>query len=154
MKPLHSLILILALASPQISWAEDYLPIQRLEKEVLRLENDILALTRVIREQNKRIEALERQLSSDVTSPSPQPRAPSMSSSSPRGWHNSASWSRIKRGMSESQVVSTLGQPTAVDVIVSSHRTLFYRGEVDGSFVSGNVKLHEDRVWEVNEPVF
>jgi hypothetical protein len=57
--------------------------------------------------------------------------------------------------MSESQVISILGPPTNVDRTIGSMPILFYKGEVPGSgFVSGNVKLSEDRVYLVNKPVF
>lgn len=119
-----------------------------------QLENDITIFKRTVVEQGQRIEALERQLSSGA-SPSSPPRSSSPQSSvAARGWHNPASWSRVKDGMSESQVMSILGQPTSVENI-GSHRTLFYRGEVgSGGFVSGNVKISQDRVYLVNEPVF
>jgi hypothetical protein len=56
---------------------------------------------------------------------------------------------------SQTQVVSILGKPTALENSVTTYFTLFYRGSVPGSgFVSGNVKLVDDRVYEVNKPVF
>ena len=69
-------------------------------------------------------------------------------------WKNPSSWNGVSNGMSERQVISILGKPTSAEN-VGSFRTLFYRGDVAGSgFVSGNVKLDEDRVWIVNKPVF
>lgn len=57
--------------------------------------------------------------------------------------------------MSEAQVMSILGRPTSVEAMGGIFKTLFYRGEVAGSgSVSGNIKLQDDRVWQVNTPVF
>ena len=69
-------------------------------------------------------------------------------------WKNPSSWDKVRDGMSESQVISILGEPTTTKDL-GSMRTLFYRGKVeDSGFVSGNVKLDEDRVWDINKPVF
>ena len=58
------------------------------------------------------------------------------------------------RARSESQVVGILGKSTSVEN-VGPFRTLFYRGNVPGSgSVSGNIKLTDDRVWQINKPVF
>ena len=74
----------------------------------------------------------------------------------PPKWHTPSNWDRIKDGMSETQVISVLGSPTSTESIgAGEYSYLFYRGEVPGSgFVSGNVRLTYDRVWEVNKPVF
>jgi len=70
------------------------------------------------------------------------------------GWITPHNWSRLQEGMSQQQVQRFLGPPTSMES-VGSYRTLFYRGEVPGSgFISGNVKLNDDRVWDINVPVF
>lgn len=144
MKPIRSLSVVLALACSQVIGAKDASRIQQLEK-------DIAVLKRTVVEQSKRIEALERQLPPAASAPS---RSPSkQSDSTRRGWNNPASWSRVKYGMSQSQVVSILGQPTSIEDM-GSVRTLFYRGEVNGRLVSGNVRLADDRALVVNAPVF
>lgn len=89
---------------------------------------------------------------SSVTLVSPKPKADTRAESPPE-WHTPSNWDRIKDGMSEKQVISILGRPTSTKNIL--YRTLFYRGEVTGSgFVSGNVELWNDRVRQVNKPVF
>jgi hypothetical protein len=56
--------------------------------------------------------------------------------------------------MSRAQVEAILGHPTSVDTAIT-YQTLFYRGLVPGSgSVTGTVELHDDRVWQVNIPVF
>ena len=70
-------------------------------------------------------------------------------------WHKGANWNSVKRGMSRLQVETILGKPTSVKTL-GNHITLHYRGERSGSgYVSGNVKLNDDdRVWDINRPVF
>lgn len=130
---------------------------------------DVRELQRMIEDQNKTIASLESVLrqQEQLTRMTPQQERssegavgePHVSSSPPsaRGglpWHRAEAWRRLKDGMSERQVLSILGNPTSTKDL-HPFRTLFYRGEVTGSgFVSGNVQLQEDRVWQVNVPVF
>ena len=83
---------------------------------------------------------------------------PDVPSSSSPPWHNPDAWKRVKSGMSKSQVVSILGSPTSSKSIgsgVDAMMKLYYRGEVPGSgFVSGNVSIHDDRVYGIDAPVF
>ena len=120
---------------------------------------EVALLKRAVVEQERRILQLEKMLQrspSKMTSArsitQPQPITSRQALSEP--WHYETYWRRIKDGMSESQVIKILGKPTGVKDI-GPFRTLFYRGEVRGSgFVSGNVELSDDRVWQVNTPVF
>ncbi len=126
-------------------------------ERVRQLQQDVDVLNSTVREQNRRIEALERVLServpaisSTITNATPTQEI----SSARQPWHDGKSWGLVKKGMSEAQVISILGPPTSVDA-VGGFKTLFYRGEVSGSgSVSGNIKLQDDRVWQVNTPVF
>jgi hypothetical protein len=69
------------------------------------------------------------------------------------GWKESSNWEKIKNGMSEKQVIAILGKPTSISDGV--FRILYYQGEVPGSgYVSGNVKLTDDRVYLLEKPVF
>ncbi len=125
---------------------------------------EIALLNRVIAEQDRRITDLEKALTTlPVTSVRSTPsssagqalgRQAAMGRPSSDSWKAPAVWEKVKDGMSQAQVVAILSQPTSVESL-GSFRTLFYRGEVSGSgFVSGNVKLTDDRVWMVNKPVF
>ncbi|MFQ2006792.1 hypothetical protein ACK34G_15935 [Aeromonas veronii] len=139
------LFLLLTLG-PSTLWADDAVRIRQLEE-------DIRILKRTVIDQSERIDALERQLSTSAPASTIGKRSPAPAGTVTGGWHSPANWGRVKDGMSQSQVVSLLGQPTSIENI-GPYRTLFYRGEVNGSFVSGNAKLTDDRVWQVNEPVF
>ena len=124
---------------------------------VRQLEQDVNLLKRTVSEQAMRIERLER----EVRGPSSGTDAGGAAPSQPRiaisltPWHDRKSWGSVKNGMSEAQVMTILGRPTSAEAVGDSIKTLFYRGEVPGSgSVSGNIKLHDDRVWQVNIPVF
>ena len=69
-------------------------------------------------------------------------------------WKAPAAWKRLRKGMSSAQVIGILGKPTSVET-VGPYRTLFYQGDVPGSgSVTGTIKLQDDRVWQINTPVF
>ena len=122
------------------------------EDQLQSIVTEVALLKRVVVEQERRILQLEKIVQS-ITQPQPQPITSRQALSTP--WHSETYWRRIKDGMSESQVIKILGKPTDVKGHAVSLRTLFYRGEVRGSgFVSGNVWLSDDRVWQVNTPVF
>ncbi|MGI9346613.1 MAG: hypothetical protein ACR2PV_01325 [Gammaproteobacteria bacterium] len=78
--------------------------------------------------------------------------------SSEYGWHKKSSWDKLKKGMSEQQVISILGPPTKIDKeTYFDTRKLYYQGEVKNSgYVSGNVSInkHSDRMSGSWPPVF
>ena len=123
-------------------------------------EDRIASLQREIAAQAQRISRLEAEVARLTAAlgvtPAPQPTG-ARSRVAPRGaWMTAAPWGRIKRGMSERQVISILGSPTKREVD-SIKITLFYQGEVaDSGYVSGNIQLwlDDNRVWSINRPVF
>ncbi|MBI3044198.1 MAG: hypothetical protein HYY78_15365 [Betaproteobacteria bacterium] len=126
-------------------------------ERVRHIEREIQILKKALEDQGRRIELLERAIQGP--SQAVEPTAPTGAQNQPPSfsaypWHDKNSWGRVKDGMSEAQVMSILGRPTSVNT-VGGFKTIFYRGEVAGSgSVSGNVKLQDDRVWQVNKPVF
>jgi hypothetical protein len=123
---------------------------------------EIALLKRVVAEQDKRIGELEKLVKmlqsiqqgkpGPVTGREENTQVGVQALATP--WKSPSVWERVKNGMSQEQVVALLGRPTSVEN-AGSFRTLFYRGDVVGSgFVSGNIKLDDDRVWQVNKPVF
>ena len=55
--------------------------------------------------------------------------------------------------MSQQQVEAILGSPTSVE-IVSSWRTLFYKGYASGSFLVGKVTLYDGQLSYTKSPAF
>ena len=147
------------------------------DKKVADAIAEIAVLKRLVAEQGRRITELEKALAALQGEAGIKPSTPpsgsrpafvlppsSATPASPvRGdsstlrepaWKQSATWSRLKDGMSRAQVESILGRSTSVESI-GPFMTLFYKGEVAGSgSVTGTVKLQDDRVWQVNIPVF
>jgi len=114
------------------------------------LKGEITSLKQTVLKHEQRIAALEKAIAR-LLAPGNSPlskKTGKPKSITPGGWQVPSNWERIKKGMSERQVISILGQPTSVKNL-SSYRTLFYRG-----FISGKVELDDDQVWMVRKPVF
>jgi hypothetical protein len=144
---------MLAASPASISQTND----QRIED----VRAEITLLKRIIAEQDRRIAELETAVkvlqlgtSTSRQAATPDRGAVSVQPTSTTPWKTPTIWSRLKNGMSRAQVVAILGQPTSVKTI-GPYLTLFYQGEVAGSgSVTGTVELTDDRVWQVNIPVF
>ena len=65
-----------------------------------------------VRELERRVEQLEKQ----VAQPTSPVSAPKPVSSQPDGWRQRENWRSLRRGMTESDVRSILGEPSKVDV--------------------------------------
>ena len=136
---------------------------QQSDARVDALASEMSTMRRAMAKQEDRLSVLEQAIKelreelrsgtqgADLRSP-----RPATSAQSRVPWQIPANWDRVKYGMSESQVVAILGQPTSRESAPAGH-TFYYRGEVPGSgFVSGNVLIDTvaDRVVGVNKPVF
>lgn len=122
------------------------------------LKDEINALKQTVQNQEARIATIEGVIAelrgSGVATATPTATSETNYLPPKNGWQIPSNWSRIKNGMSESQVIAILGNPTS-NKDLGPYRTLFYRGEVAGSgSVSGNIELTQDRVWQSNIPVF
>ncbi len=109
-----------------------------------QLKQEVDMLKRTVLEQSRRIEVLERELQGNpsvIFPPAANSTATPRMLSAEQPWHDGSTWGRVKNGMSEAQVISILGRPTSVES-VGGFKTLFYRGEVNGSgSVSRNIKF-------------
>jgi hypothetical protein len=107
-------------------------------------------LKRVVADQARRIAELEREvkaLQNPPISVSPIP-APTPA------WFSPVNWSRIKKDMSEADVVEILGPPTTVQSAVDT-RTLFYASDSHSpTTLNGSVTLTDDRVTMMTPPKF
>lgn len=113
---------------------------------------EVAQLRKQLAEQEKRIARLEALLAAGAKTDTTDTVVSGLASDS---WTTPATWRRLRSGMSERQVIAILGPPTSTETIGGSLRTLFYQGNVGRSgYVSGNVKLGEDRVYLINIPVF
>jgi len=71
-----------------------------------------------VRELERRVEQLEKQVA-QPTSPASAPKAVS---GRPDGWRQTENWRSLRRGMTESDVRSILGEPDKVNVNVAFTR--------------------------------
>lgn len=127
------------------AWADD-------SARIRQLEDDVKILKQSIVKQGNRINTLERQLSKTISPSNYNNKLPTEGDTS-GGWHNLTNWQRITHGMSERQVISILGQSTSFTGLLPN-RTIYYRGKVNGSFVTGNIDFEDDRVMRVHIPSF
>jgi hypothetical protein len=132
---------LLLLASFAASAADD-LKVMRLEQDVRDLQRQVLGLTRQIEELQRR--------------PTPGIRTERAFSSpakaSAEEWVDAAKWNRLKSGMSELEVINTLGPPTTIRE-ESGARVLRYAMEIGTSgFLGGSVTLRDRVVVEVRKP--
>jgi|GEM_PF-994853 len=140
--------LALLLALPAAAQT-DRLRIEELRQDIRRLE-------RTIQEQARRIDRLERQLAQAgrPTAPATGRGADGVPAGAFETWIAPERWDRVREGMTAQEVISILGPPTAVRPDgTSPTRTLFYTLQIgDTAFLSGTVRLENDRVRAVERP--
>lgn len=116
-----------------------------------KLAMDTAELKRTVADQDHRIAELEKTVkmlqaaAAPVPSPIPNPTP---------AWTKASSWTLIKPGMSEAQVVEILGPPTTEQSAIDK-RTLYYQPDPHStSTLSGSVTLTDDRVIATAPPAF
>ena len=147
----QTFLVVLLVAGPLSSIA-DAQDVDTLQRRISRLEQEVKDLRARVSELEQAVAATRPE--GNATKPLQKAAQERLGSSQGSGWKVPSNWDRVQHGMSERQVISILGQPTSVEQFVG-YRTLFYRGEVRSSgFVSGNIKLSDDRVLIIEKPVF
>jgi hypothetical protein len=116
----------------------------------------LVELARVVTEQGRHIERLERELARLKASPGARARgsaARGVAEDAELAWLTRETWRKLKPGMSEAEVVAVLGPPTAVRGQPPASKTLLYTLELEGTgFLSGTVVLEDGRVRTITEP--
>jgi outer membrane murein-binding lipoprotein Lpp len=125
--------------------AADDLKVSQLEQDVRELQRQVQALSRQIEMQRAQ------------STPAPQMVRPKTSSAAGSGetpaWVDAARWQKLQPGMSELEVVTTLGPPTSMRV-EGGQRILLYALEIGSSgFLGGSVTLRDRAVINVQKPV-
>jgi hypothetical protein len=106
----------------------------------------VQALSRQVDELRTRPDRIEVPLS---TTPAP---APTSEANLPR-WVDASLWRRLRPGMSELEVISSLGAPTSMREEDGAN-VLLYAMEIGSSgFLGGSVKLRGRAVIEVRPPI-
>jgi hypothetical protein len=142
MEAIMRCILVLLLLATPVAWAADDPRVSFLEQEVRNL--------------HRQVDALSRQVDRLVTRPD-RPRmsaAPSAGAPEPVAsrWVDAALWKKVRPGMSELEVIATLGAPTSMRE-EDGARVLLYALEIGASgFLGGSVVLRDRAVTEVRQP--
>jgi outer membrane murein-binding lipoprotein Lpp len=119
--------------------------------KVSQLEQDVRDLQRQVRAQSQQIEALRAQLLQPADRPVTS-TSPTIATPGPVTWLEASRWQQLQAGMSELQVISSLGPPTSMRE-KGGDRVLMYALEIGSSgFLSGSVTLHDRVVVDVQKP--
>jgi hypothetical protein len=119
-------------------------------------EGRISFLEQEVRNLQRQVQALSRQVDELGTRPD-RPGAPTnMNQVAPAvvstEWVDAAKWKRIRTGMSEIEVIGTLGPPTSMRE-EDGARVLLYAMEVGPSgFLGGSVTFRDHKVVQVLQP--
>jgi hypothetical protein len=114
-------------------------------------------LEQEVRNLQRQVQALSRQVDELRTRPAlPPDRAGNTAATPPATsdtWLDAARWRRVRPGMSELEVIGTLGVPTSMRA-QDGTRVLLYAMEIGASgFLGGSVTLRDRAVVEVHAPV-
>jgi hypothetical protein len=138
-----SMRLLVLLAAPALAMADDP-RVTRLEQDVRSLQRDVMVLSRQL--DQVRLQTTRPTLDGSVPPP------PVLALSNP-GWVDAAKWKRLRPGMSELEVIGSLGPPTSTREKDGS-RELFYAMEIgDSAYLAGSVVMRDHVVAEVRSPV-
>jgi len=136
-------VFLACLLLPRGASAADDGRISFLEQEVRNLQRQVLALSRQVDELRSRPDLPEKP---GIASPRTieTDRLPS--------WVDAAKWMRIRPGMNELEVISTLGPPSSMRE-EGGARVLLYAMELGASgFLGGSVTLRDRSVAGVQQP--
>ena len=138
-----ALLALLPLATP----AADDSRLSFLEQEVRNLKRQVMDLTRAVEESRRR----PVQLLEPYVRP-PRGTHDALEGETPTRWLDIDKWRALRPGMNELEVIEALGSPTSMRD-EKGVRTLYYAMEIGASgFLSGNVKLRDRAVVELNRP--
>ena len=129
----------------QVTLAADEGRISFLEQEVRNLQRQVQLLTRQVDELRSRPDRLP-------PAGSLPDAAPDKTGTSLPRWVDAQRWRQVRPGMSELDVINSLGPPNTIRD-EGSARVLFYAMELGSSrFLGGSVKLRQRAVFEVLPP--
>jgi outer membrane murein-binding lipoprotein Lpp len=141
---LRETLMAVVLCAPMAVAADDY--------KVNQLEQDVRELQRQVQVLSRQLESQHLQPAAPGDPPRLTPAPPTVMAGTPV-WVDAAKWKRLKTGMSELEVVSSLGPPTSMRA-QEGQRVLWYALEIGSSgFLSGSVTLRDRIVVAIQTPV-
>jgi hypothetical protein len=121
--------------------------------KVSQLEQDVRDLQRQVQMLSRQIEAQRQQLALRTDPPTLKSSPPPAGMTGTPAWLDAAKWRKLMPGMSELEVIGTLGPPTSIRTEAGRQR-LMYALEIGSTgFLSGSVTLRDRAVVEVQLPV-
>ena len=136
------LLAMMFLCLPLVALSADDPRVSFLQQEVRNLQRQVLVLTREVDELRTRPPRVE---SGRSTLPPPP-------TTDPGAWLDAAKWRKLREGMSELEVIASLGPPTSMRE-ENGARVLLYAMEIGASgFLGGSVTFRERAVVDVREP--
>jgi len=129
---------------PVASWAADDPRISFLEQEVRNLQRQMQTVTWQLDQLRNRVEP--------AATASPLRAGASLPGEAPQ-WVDASRWKKLRRGMSELEVIGALGAPTSMRDDDGT-RVLLYALEIGSSgFLGGSIRLRNRVVVELRQPV-
>lgn len=122
--------------------------------KVTQLEQDVRDLQRIVRMQSQQIEELRRQrIPAGQPGALPPPAGPAATAAPAVQWLDASRWRKLQPGMSELDVLDSLGPPTSMRTD-DGERVLLYAMEIGSSgFLGGSVTMRDRVVTAVRLPM-
>lgn len=137
--------LILLAAAPIAGRAADDLKVSQLEQDVRDLQRQVQALSRQL--------DLQRTQPPSAEGGPLRSAPPTVTVGNTPPWVDAAKWQKLRPGMTEFDVVTILGPPTSMRA-EANQRTLLYALEIGSSgFLGGSVILRDRVVASIAKPV-
>lgn len=137
-------LLLAALCAPIAAMAAD-------ELEVVQLQQDVRELQRQVQMLSRQIETQRLQSALPGGASGPRSSQSAVIGVTPT-WVDAARWQKLTSGMSELEVITTLGPPTSMRT-EEGQRVLLYALEIGSSgFLSGSVTLRDRAVVRIQKP--
>ncbi len=131
-----------------ITFNSQVLAVDKSSERIQQLEKDLQSLTNFVVKLELRMKTLE---GGEETSRLTPKQAETRGNT---GWNNKNAWSRLKRNMSQEQVIAILGQPTSFSDNYTQ-RYFVYEGDVAGSgHIKGRVVFFDGQMGFAEAPVF
>lgn len=126
---------------------------QSVEQKIIRLEQDVRRLERLVQSQADIIRQLQYRLGQTPATSTPRIAMPAPASGHDAAWLSSVAWQGIQPGMKELDVIGLLGPPNSVRLGEDNSRILLYALELGTThFLSGSVTLRDGSVVSVQVP--
>ena len=127
---------------PLVALSADDPRVSFLQQEVRNLQRQVLVLTRQVDELRTRPPRVE----------SGKLMPPPATATDPGAWLDAGKWRKLREGMSELEVIASLGPPTSMRE-ESGARVLLYAMEIGATgFLGGSVVFRDRAVVEIREP--